>query len=40
METPFTETASKTYTLGSVTDPDISGTAKFVTFNNDSTVVE
>lgn len=40
METPVTETASKTYTLGSVADPDISGTAKFVTFSNDSTVVE
>ena len=40
METPFTETASNTYTLGSVADPDISGTAKFVTFSNDSTVVE
>ena len=40
MEDPVTETASKTYTLGAVDDPDISGTAKFITFSNDSTVVE
>lgn len=39
-ETPVTETSSKTYTLDSVANPDISGTAKFITFSNDSTVVE
>lgn len=39
-EEPATETDSKTYTLGSVANPDISGTAKFVTFSNDSTVIE
>lgn len=37
---PITETASKTYDLGSVDDPDISGTARFATFSNDSTVIE
>lgn len=37
---PTTETDSKTYTLDAVANPDISGTAKFVTFSNDSTVVE
>ncbi|NNE76113.1 MAG: hypothetical protein HKN31_03475, partial [Pricia sp.] len=40
MEETVTETASKTYELGSVADPDISGTAKFVTYSNDSTVIE
>lgn len=35
-----TEIASKTFTLGSVSDETISGTAKFATFSNDSTVVE
>ena len=40
MEDPVMETDSKTYTLGAVSDPDISGTAKFITFSNDSTVVE
>lgn len=35
-----TETDSKTYTLGAVANPDISGTAKFITFSNDSTVIE
>ncbi|MGB7394656.1 MAG: hypothetical protein WA913_09710 [Pricia sp.] len=39
-EEPATETDSKTYTLGAVSNPDISGTARFVTFSNDSTVVE
>lgn len=39
-ETPVTETASKTYALGAVANPDITGTAKFITFSNDSTVVE
>ncbi|WP_245224702.1 hypothetical protein [Pseudozobellia sp. WGM2] len=40
MEEAITETASKIYELGSVDDPEISGTAKFITFSNDSTVVE
>ncbi len=40
MEEVVSETASKTYTLGDVDNPDISGTAKFITFSNDSTVVE
>ncbi len=40
MEDPVTESDSKTYALGSVANPDISGTAKFVTFSNDSTVIE
>jgi len=40
VETPVTETASKTYNLGAVANPDISGTARFATFSNDSTVVE
>ena len=35
-----TETDSKTYELGAVANPDISGTAKFITFSNDSTVIE
>ena len=39
-EEEVTETDSKTYTLGAVADPDISGTAKFITFSNDSTVIE
>lgn len=39
-ETPITETASMSYDLGSVANPDISGTAKFITFSNDSTVIE
>lgn len=37
---PAAESDSKTYVLGSVDDPDISGTAKFITFSNDSTVIE
>ena len=40
MEDPVTETDSKTYALGAVSDPAISGTAKFVTFSNDSTAIE
>lgn len=35
-----TETDSKTYQLGAVANPDISGTAEFITFSNDSTVIE
>jgi len=40
MEDAVTETASKTYVLGSLDVDDISGTARFATFSNDSTVVE
>ncbi|WP_373516975.1 hypothetical protein [Pricia sp.] len=40
MEEPVTETDSKTYDLGPVSNPDILGTAKFITFSNDSTVIE
>jgi hypothetical protein len=36
----ISETASKSYNLGFVSNSDISGTAKFITFSNDSTVVE
>lgn len=39
-EEPATETDSKTYELGAVSNPDISGLAIFRTFSNDSTVVE
>ena len=39
MEEMVAEVASKIYTLGSVANPDISGTATFITYDNDSTVV-
>ncbi len=39
-EEAVSEVDSKTYPLGFVANPDISGTAKFITFSNDSTVIE
>lgn len=39
MDEMATEVASKTYNLAAVADPDISGTATFITYDNDSTVV-
>lgn len=40
VEVPITEVASKSYVIGIADNPNISGTAKYVTFSNDSTVIE